>query len=233
MTERLPLSRILVEGVVIVTSILLAFGIDAAWDARQEGIRRSATMTGLKADFTATRVELDRVVAFRNSSISAAIELLDLTADGPIPSSAEHTADSLFTEAMIGGSFDAPLGTLESLINSGELALLGDPELTSVLVQFPALVADLDREQDWMRQLFLEFYRYLERQGSGVETIYAHPYFEDSVTLRADGISDFAHQAAFRGWLMHVWNAYRNTSRAFDRIDTALTGIETRLDRIE
>ena len=233
MTERLPWSRVLLEGAVIVASILLAFGIDAAWDNRRDSIQRSATVAGLKADFAATRIELERVVTFRNASISAAVALLDLTANGPIPASAGGQADSLFTEAMLGGSFDAPLGTLESLINSGELALLQDPQLTSLLVQFPSIVADLDREQDWMRQLFLEFYRYLEKQGGGVETIYKHPYFEDSIKLRTDGIRDFAHDAAFRGWVIHIWNAYRNTSRAFDRIDEVLLVIEGRLDRVE
>lgn len=233
MTKRFPGSRILLEGAVIVASILLAFGIDAAWDNRQDSIRRSATVAGLRADFDATRVELERVVKFRNASISAAVALLDLTASGPIPASAGGHADSLFSEAMLGGSFDAPLGTLESLINSGELALFEDPQLTSLLIQFPSLVADLDREQDWMRQLFLEFYRYLETQGGGVEAIYTHPYFENSITLRTDGVRDFAHEAAFRGWLIHVWSAYRNTARGFDRIDAALLEIKDRLDRIK
>ena len=36
MTKQLPWLRVFVEGVVIVGSILLAFGIDAAWEGGQE-----------------------------------------------------------------------------------------------------------------------------------------------------------------------------------------------------
>ena len=35
-TPQIPWARVLVEGVVIVASILLAFGIDAWWEQRQD-----------------------------------------------------------------------------------------------------------------------------------------------------------------------------------------------------
>ena len=55
---RLPVRRFLVEGVVIVLSILLAFGIDASWDEFQESRKRSALIAGLTSDFEASREEL-------------------------------------------------------------------------------------------------------------------------------------------------------------------------------
>jgi hypothetical protein len=51
--------RVLVEGVVVVSSILLAFGIQAAWDRRGESDLREAVLLGLTADFTAAELLLD------------------------------------------------------------------------------------------------------------------------------------------------------------------------------
>lgn len=46
------------EGLVIVVSILLAFGIEAWWDARQETNRRAELVEELTLDFEATRSRL-------------------------------------------------------------------------------------------------------------------------------------------------------------------------------
>jgi len=46
LTGSIPWLRVFVEGVVIVGVILLAFGIDAAWDGVQERARSYATNDG-------------------------------------------------------------------------------------------------------------------------------------------------------------------------------------------
>ena len=56
----IPWPRVLVEGVVIVGSILLAFGIDAWWDARKERDRESQLLVGLLGDFETTRSDLEQ-----------------------------------------------------------------------------------------------------------------------------------------------------------------------------
>ena len=54
----IPWFRIFAEGFVIVVSILLAFGIDAWWDERQEAARRDALVESLRSDFQTTRTRL-------------------------------------------------------------------------------------------------------------------------------------------------------------------------------
>ena len=51
----IPWLRVFVEGVVIVGSILLAFGIQAWWDERQERREETELLLGLAPD-----VEVDR-----------------------------------------------------------------------------------------------------------------------------------------------------------------------------
>jgi len=69
MSNRLPWTRIALEGIVIVVSILLAFGIDAWWGRRQAAERFQETLVSLEAAFV-ENVEgidehLDRADAFR------------------------------------------------------------------------------------------------------------------------------------------------------------------------
>lgn len=67
MTKQIPGLRILVEGVVIVLSILLAFGIDAWWDDVQQQAAEQEALRGLETDFAANLEAL-------KSSIAAHIE---------------------------------------------------------------------------------------------------------------------------------------------------------------
>ena len=55
MTRQIPWPRILVEGVVIVGSILLAFGIEAWWDGRQERSSERDYLGRILTDLTETR----------------------------------------------------------------------------------------------------------------------------------------------------------------------------------
>ena len=70
----------LVEGVVIVFSILLAFGIDAWWERRGEAAREREALAALAEDFAAA----DSVLALRVLAIdSAATAAQAEVEDGP------------------------------------------------------------------------------------------------------------------------------------------------------
>ena len=53
--ERIDWFRILVQGAVIVGSILLVFGIEAWWDARQDSVHRAALLEDLEAEIASNR----------------------------------------------------------------------------------------------------------------------------------------------------------------------------------
>ncbi len=57
-TRQIPWLRVFVEGVVIVGSILLAFGIDAAWEERQGRERKTAHLEALAVEIADTRSAL-------------------------------------------------------------------------------------------------------------------------------------------------------------------------------
>ena len=75
--------RVLVEGVVIVASILLAFGIDAWWEDRQDRVREGEYLVRLAEDLHADTTELAQVVrAWERNAQSAAVLRASLRA-GP------------------------------------------------------------------------------------------------------------------------------------------------------
>jgi hypothetical protein len=58
LTPRVPWVRIIAEGAAIVVSILLAFGIQAWWEGRQERRVELDILSGLRSDFEANREQL-------------------------------------------------------------------------------------------------------------------------------------------------------------------------------
>ena len=138
----------LVEGVVIVGSILLAFGIDAWWDERQGGERRDALLRGLASDFEVAASDLDRVAGFHQRVLDASERLLVLTHNGQPSVSLQPQVDSLLTELLLTATYDPPTGTLDALISSGDLEIIDSPELVLSLTRWPALAADLTEDED-------------------------------------------------------------------------------------
>ena len=61
-TPQRPRLRVLTEGFVIVASILLAFGIDAWWDGRQERAEEQRLLVSLADEFATTRDSLSRAL---------------------------------------------------------------------------------------------------------------------------------------------------------------------------
>ena len=65
MPDKISWRRILVEGLVIVVSILLAFGIEAWWQERGDRTAELEALVGLHAEFTAIRERLEGDTLFR------------------------------------------------------------------------------------------------------------------------------------------------------------------------
>jgi len=60
--KTIPSARFLAEGSIIVVSILLAFGVDAWWESRQQARRVEEALTNLEAAFVMNRTLLEEEV---------------------------------------------------------------------------------------------------------------------------------------------------------------------------
>lgn len=126
--------RFLAEGCLIVISILLAFWLQAAWEARQEHQRREGIMLDLREELEFNRSRLARAMAGQNRRV----EQIDLLLRELTPSAVGLTKDSLKAlQASVSGSttYEPATGIANLLLASGDLRLLDNSELRAGLAR--------------------------------------------------------------------------------------------------
>ena len=145
MSKQIPWLRVFVEGAVIVGSILLAFGLQAWWEVRQEREEERRVLIGLESDFVQSLDRLHRVIDSHEAMVARIARLEGM-------SEAERAAvfpDSMwvFVEAMTRPTtFDGRDGTLDAVIASGGLVTISDPGLRDLLVEWQRLQVDVSEE---------------------------------------------------------------------------------------
>jgi hypothetical protein len=220
-TDRIPWARVALEGVVIVGSILLAFGIEAGWEARGERQERRAVVAALQSDFAAAREGLDGLQA-NNQEIEATAEAVSaalVASSATIAVPPEDVVQLIRTP-----TYDPPLGELRSLIQSGRVSLIRDADLRSALATWETLVADLNDESELhVAFIYEEFIPFLR------ET----PDFPRIVDARfgipPDTVADLPTSSEFKALVQHLRLLARRTLRS----GRSMEKLYASLDRID
>jgi hypothetical protein len=150
--DRLSFSRIIGEGVAIIVSILIAFGIDAWWDARQDREREVTLLASLRSEFAYNLDELDRLASWHARTSEYANRLLHLSrADSLDPN--PLAMDSLILLALVQpGSYNPRQGAVTALVASGDLRLIRDAGLREGIGAWSGTLEDLREDEDWLGQ---------------------------------------------------------------------------------
>ena len=159
------IARALASGMGIVVSILLAFAIDAAWDARSERLVERATVDGIRKEFETNLQRLDELLVEHSGADTDLLGLLDTT----IPDSEDDTeaeVDRLVRGLLVGDLFDPSTGTLEMLLNSGRMDLISDPDLRALLWTWKMQLTDVEDEAGMIESNVHEGRRILSRLGA-------------------------------------------------------------------
>lgn len=135
------------ESLVIVSSILIAFGVDAWWDARADEVQYRAFLEALAEDIEGTRAELERVRIMHEQIAETAARLMSSSSTGGPIASCEAVADP-YSFLLAHPSIDPPMGTVETILSSGRADLVRDRELLRELTRWSSLVEDLQREEE-------------------------------------------------------------------------------------
>jgi hypothetical protein len=155
LVKRTPWSRGVLEVAVIVGSILMAFGIEAWWGARQDGFHRAALLEDLEAEVLINRDALENTLERQRLRVSRlALVLGELT-----PEATGLSADSVRTlQAAVRNNptYDPSFGVLNLLIQSGDLALLDDRILRARLAGLDAFLNDYLSNQGFLLELLLQ-----------------------------------------------------------------------------
>ncbi len=138
--ERLSWRRIGVEAVVVVASILMAFGIQAWWDGRSSRDLRVATLERLLADFEGTHSYLGAIIGSNQRTLDSH-ELLIVALEGDTGPSRVLISDTLLLAALASPTYNPPRASVEMALATGRLTALEDEPLRRLLAEW---LQDLD-----------------------------------------------------------------------------------------
>ena len=147
---QIPWLRVFVEGVVIVGSILLAFGIDAWWEEGRDREEESEALAGLLSDFTAIEQDLEQGLD-RATQRAAGIDWLLSLSQVPAHEIPVSRADTTFRVLTITGTYEPSEATLDGLITSGSLDLLHHRDLRRRLSAWRRLLDEVQDGEATMR----------------------------------------------------------------------------------
>ncbi len=150
MSNKSDVVRNAISGAGIVISILLAFAIEASWDARTERLMEAAVIEGIREEFGVNLVLIDELLVEHRGANTTLIAFFA----APIPDSeldAESLVGDLTAGLLVGDLLDPSTGTLEMLVNSGRLDLISDPALRALLWTWKRQAEDLEDDTAGMQ----------------------------------------------------------------------------------
>ncbi len=170
--RRIVTLRLLVQVLILVLSILLAFAIDAWWDARQERNRERDLLVELQDDFHANRPGLESRVTLARRMAEGTGGLLDLLGSHVKPDVVAVPHALIF--ATLGGpTYEPATNALDAAVASGAIALLTNAELRSELATWRRLLNDANEDEIEVRRITNEQIVPLLSQSLNLR-----PYFE-------------------------------------------------------
>ena len=120
--RQIPWARVVVEGAVVILSILLAFSIDAAWDSRQARAREVEYLTALRVEMVLASEELAEDHARRDEWLASSDSILSRFSGRIAPDSAVNVW--IQQVGMFMTRFFPPSSVLNDLVSSGSLSVL-------------------------------------------------------------------------------------------------------------
>jgi hypothetical protein len=168
--------RIVIEAMAIVVSILLAFGIDAWWDERQERQEERRLLQSLQAEFTATRRLLEDALADHRRVRDQAISLTHFgMSGGTLPPPVFEQPVQLVNVLTDVITFHPKTGALDGALASGHLDLITNYALRDALAGWPRTFAEFLEQQTLLWNLSEEARSVLAQSVPMAERLLAAP----------------------------------------------------------
>ena len=141
------------EGVLIVASILVAFSIDAWWAERQERQQEMQILTALRTEFQLNSNRLPVFIDNHGKTMDAATAVIRRMRSAADGQKVVVAYADLFN-AVDHGSFDALNGTLNAVLQSGDLRLIESAEIRARIAAWPALLQDATENEVLLRTIW-------------------------------------------------------------------------------
>jgi hypothetical protein len=172
LSKRVRWLGIMVEGVAIVTSILLAFGIDRWWDERDRRERETILLEGFLEDLRLDSLDYLEFAEHNRRRVAAAKLLLDLPTDSCEAPEGADAAPAIVTsvgEAFfilgIPARLETVLVSYEEMTATGGSSVVMDPHLRRRLASYYALARDRSDINASIDPGLQRYYAHLEALG--------------------------------------------------------------------
>jgi len=232
--QRINWARILAEAIAIVASILLAFGIDAAWDLRGDRRREESYLLRLRTEFRDNRQDLIDDRADRDRIIADFAYVLAATGDpgGAIPVEIGRRLQNLSGDFRF---YSPAQAVLNELIAAGDLGLLHSESLRHALLRYDEVKQRLngveESEQAIQRMVVVPY------MAESIEVLPWIPReLQDSLGIQPRARQDprsWLRDPAFQNMILLRWQRARVVQRYSDpvlsEIDRILALIEAQL----
>ena len=140
-------SGILIEGLMIVVSILLAFVIQAWWEGRDIRADRVAALVSLRQDFEGYTALIDSRRVRNEDAVAAASEVLSWT--GPDAQPVDELGSAL-VRLMGFAPLDLSPGSVANLVGSDGRKLIENLELQDALIEWAQALERLARRNEFV-----------------------------------------------------------------------------------
>ena len=217
MPERTNWKRLALEMVVIISSILMAFGIEAWWSGQQEQEELDALVELLRADIAANIADFERLNRLEND-LDAIAELSDIVhsvSGQPAPDSLAMLFRSLARTAHF-----APVAVFPR-VNGPGWALVPQ-EVKFALAEF-SNPPGVELETSLVEQVFLKLNEVFSRYG-GVEAVFGRLPEGSRFAPDYDGL---LADAEFATWLMWFLTLRENAHHMRDDWIERLTALDS------
>ena len=223
MPERTNWKRLALEMVVIISSILMAFGIEAWWSGQQEQEELDALVELLRADIAANIADFERLNRFENDldAIAKLSDIVHSVSGQPAPDSLAMLFRSLARTAHF-----APVAVFPR-VNGPGWALVPQ-EVKFALAEF-SNPSGVELETSLVEQVFLKLNEVFSRYG-GVEAVFGRLPEGSRFAPDYDGL---LADAEFATWLMWFLTLRTNSHYMRDdwierlaALDSVLAGLQ-------
>ena len=135
--ETMPSRKLVMEGIVIVLSILLAFAIDAYWEERQEASNTRQSIEVVRRDLVDALEQLDGFDQFLAEIAMASVEgARALAGPEPVAAADRPQIESLLQRSNFRMTMRLPRAGYTDLLSTGNLAQVDNAALRNSIVQF-------------------------------------------------------------------------------------------------
>ncbi len=221
MPERKNWKRVGLEVVVIVSSILLAFGIEAWWSGQQEQEELDALVELLRADIAANIADFERLNEFETVAIEKLSDIVHSVSGQPAPDSLAMLFRSLAKTAHF-----APVAVFPGVDGPGWA--LVPQEVKLALAEF-SNPPGVELETSLVEQVFLKLNEVFSRYG-GVEAVFGRLPEGSRFAPDYDGLLADAEFATWLMWFLTLrTNAHYMRDDWIERLaalDSVLAGLQ-------